>query len=378
MNNCHFVCCTTDIRYDGRVYSLIQTLAQAFPHEKIHIYNLLDKNIQLSFPSTNVIYRRIGIVSRILPECRITRLLSCYEYAFWVFLFFLIRLPKTVQVHHEGVLLAPYLYKRLFPKIVLVFDDKELYHPHDRNIPRFLYQLELGVIKKADLTIFTNQERERAVNWILRGKKLPSLIVYNYVFNNKIIELDPVFQEKISRIKASGHKILLHQGALSNIRGIDRIKAIIRETPSDWKVCFIGIPEKDFQSLKLSLEESMRDKIVNIGYVSYEQLNSFWRQVDAAIMFYDACSFNNNYCAPNRLYLAVNNGVPFIGNNDNYTLSSFIRVNGNGVLIPPEEEIRTFFREYSVIRERSWALIDRYNYGDGILQEVAAFYASLQ
>ena len=378
MSNRHFVCCTTDIRYDGRVYSLINTLSQAFPNEKIHIYNLIDKNIQISFPLPNIIYHRIGFLIKYFPESRVIRLLSCCGYALFVFFNLLIYRPRTVQVHHEGVLLAPYFYKLLFRSSVLVFDDKELYHPRDHNIPRFLYRLEIGVIKLANLVIFTNNERQRAVKLILHRERIPHLIIYNFVFNNNVVDLDLTIKERIEQIREDGFKILLHQGALSNIRGRDNIKNIIEKAPEEWKICFIGIKEKEFEDLKLSLKEEFRRKIINIGYISYDQLNAFWQQVDAAIMFYDACNFNNKYCAPNRLYLAVNNGIPFIGNTDNFTLSSFINKNNNGVLIPPNKNIDYFFSNYRVIREKALLLVNKFNYNDNLLRDLLFYYYSLK
>ena len=95
-------------------------------------------------------------------------------------------------------------------------------------------------------------------------------------------------------------------------------------------------------------------------------------------MFYDACNFNNKYCAPNRLYLAVNNGIPFIGNTDNFTLSSFINKNNNGVLIPPNKNIDYFFSNYRVIREKALLLVNKFNYNDNLLRDLLFYYYSLK
>ena len=95
--------------------------------------------------------------------------------------------------------------------------------------------------------------------------------------------------------------------------------------------------------------------------------------MDAGVLFYDACSFNNKYCAPNRLYLAVNNGVPIIVNSDNYTLTRFLKEYRCG-LSYPDSRLECFYNSFAHFKQNALSLKDRFVYDDYYIQDLANFY----
>ena len=130
----------------------------------VYILELTSSNYVVENLYDNVKYKRIGWLSRINTKSRLLRYISCLEYAIVTLGYMLLKSPKSIQVHHEGVLLSTILYKKLFPKTILVYDDKEFYNPKDRNIAKPIFLLEKKVIQNCDLLIETNCYRKRAVN----------------------------------------------------------------------------------------------------------------------------------------------------------------------------------------------------------------------
>lgn len=368
----HCVFIKTDLRYDGRVRALIKTLSVSFPEGVIYVYNLIDYDINVDIAS-NVRYKRYKAFSRILPRSHFVQILKAFEFAIFSFFTLLFKNPYSIQVHHEPVILGPLLYKILFRNVLLVYDDKELYHPKESNIVSYVYKQECLLLKKADLVIFANQYRRRAVNLILRLRN-EHLVIENYVFDPIKKKLDDSLLEKINDIREKEKMIFLHQGTLSANRGLDKIVEIIKSLPRDWIFAFIGINDKQFDTLKSFIPDCYYDKIVNIGYVPYEQLNEFWKQVDATLIVYDDSTFNNKYSAPNRLYSAANAGVPIIVNRENVTLTDFIFKYETGILIPPIEKLAVFFDNYDAYHKRALLLRGAFEYKEGILNPLKAYY----
>lgn len=368
----HCVFIKTDLRYDGRVHALIKTLSVSFPEDVIYVYNLIDDDINVNIAS-NIRYKRYRAFSQILPKSHFVQILKAFEFVFFSFFVLLLKHPYSIQVHHEPVILGPLLYKILFKNVLLVYDDKELYHPRESNIVSYVYKQECLLLKKADLIIFANQYRKRAVNLILRLRN-EHLVIENYVFDPIKKELADNLLKKISDIRKKEKMIFLHQGTLSANRGLDKIIEIIKSLPTDWIFAFIGINDKQFDSLKKLIPASYYDKIVNIGYVPYEQLNEFWKQVDATLIVYDDSTFNNKYSAPNRLYSAANAGIPIIVNRENVTLTDFIYEYETGVLIPPIENLTMFFDNYDIYRKKALLLKGMFEYKKGILDPLKAYY----
>ena len=366
----HVVCTTSDLRYDGRVFSMINTLARSYPMDIVYILELTSSNYVVENLYDNVKYKRIGWLSRINTKSRLLRYISCLEYAIVTLGYMLLKSPKSIQVHHEGVLLSTILYKKLFPKTILVYDDKEFYNPKDRNIAKPIFLLEKKVIQNCDLLIETNCYRKRAVNSTVCPLS-DVIVVDNYVFGKGKCYLGDLL-ETIKDLKNRGQRIMLHQGDLSDIRGTKQIYEIIESLQENWILLFIGLSRESFAALH-SRVAGNKEKILYGGYIPYQELNSFWSYMDAGVLFYDACSFNNKYCAPNRLYLAVNNGVPIIVNSDNYTLTRFLKEYRCG-LSYPDSRLECFYNSFAHFKQNALSLKDRFVYDDYYIQDLANFY----
>ena len=122
--------------------------------------------------------------------------------------------------------------------------------------------------------------------------------------------------------------------------------------PEDWVLCLLGAPIHEYSSLIES--EQWKKKVINLGFIEYEHIEDVWKEVDATIIIYKSKKINNRYCAPNRLFLALQSGKPIIANCDNPVLANYIKTWDNGVLVNLEKiELYHFFSKYSYYKSNA-------------------------
>lgn len=371
----HCVIYRTRLKFDGRVSALIRTLAYSFPNEIIYLYEYPNTDEVCSNFPKNVKTIKTKSIFGIFGNSHFVQILKGVEYAFKSLLFLIKTKPRTIQVHHEIVCLGPLIYKLFNRSSKLVFNDEELYHPRDKNIPKIIYWIEYYLIEKCDLLISCNYYRQKAVKFIHKNRINRHLVIDNYVFSNKK-KLSLTHVSHLNKIRNSGYKILLHQGVINHSRGAYMLKVIAEEISESWKFCFIGVKDADFNELKNQLDNKDKKKLINLGYIDYDELDDFYSYIDAAVIIYVSDTFNNKYCAPNRLYLAVNNGKPIVINPDNVTLRNFIKNNKNGIGLDNSSSISLFEEKYSTYNYNSINLKGKYNY-EQIIPELKQYYSEL-
>lgn len=371
-SNNHFVFFKSNLKYDGRIFAFINTLSMAFPNDIINLYNY-DKNVvDISLPE-NVKLIYFKSLFEFLYKFKIFRGLRFLEYNLKSFFYLLIKRPVTIQVHHEVTTLGSILYKIINKNVNIVYDDKELYYYKENNIPYLFYLLERRIIKISNLVVITNLNRKKVLFHLNKQSIKDYIIIDNFEFINRFTtKLDVEIENKINVIKKSRQNILLHQGTINSIRGIDLLLKLVGILPNNWKLCCIGVSSDEYINFKKQLSITDSDKIENIGFVDYNQLNNFYKLIDAAVLFYKPVSMNNNFCAPNRLYSAVNNGKPIIVNGDNVTLNDFLSEYKIGESFSEEFD---FFNKFSYYSENAIKLTNSFQHNE-VLPELYKFYSS--
>lgn len=356
----HCVFYWTNLNYDGRVCLIISSLASAYPNDEIFLFEYPSgKHSNPAFPrNVKIIRPRLLFSNLSKPPFKIFKTL---EFALRSFFFLLAKRPKTIQVHHEIVMYGPLAFKTVFRKSKLVYDDKELYHIKDNNIGKIEFNTEYCLFEKSDLVIVANEFRARALRFMHPKYRPDILILNNYVFKS---ENDGLLSEKIHQeirsLKSNNRKILVHQGSISQIRGEQLLISLVDDLPKDWILVFIGMDEMYFNSFRTKVDLSRWRQLYNIGYINYRELNDFYNYIDACVLFYLPTTFNNNFCAPNRLFAAVNSGKPIIVNKDNYVLDDFVTKYKIGESIHKEKKVLSFFSNYSYYAENASLLINKF------------------
>lgn len=371
INHCVFY--KTNIKYDGRVFAIVNTLALSYPNDRIYIIEYpISTNTLYQFPK-NVIIKTPNLLFGVKRINNFIQIIKAIIFCIYSFVFLILKQPKTIQVHHEPIILGPLIYKFLFKKTYLVYDDKEMYLPRNKLSFNPLNWIELIIIKICDLLIITNEYRLRALNVITKKKIKKFIIIDNYIFCNDSNILNRDIQLAIQRQKYNSKNIIVHQGEINDDRGEEMITKIAKNLHHNWILAFIGINE-DVYKKKYGKFDTI--KTIYLGFIPYNQINSFYKYIDASLIIYKPNSYNNNYCAPNRLYSAVNNGVPIIVNSDNYTLSRFVIEHKNGHCINNIEDLHLFFQNYDYYLNNSRKLLGNFEY-NGIVKILQEHYYQL-
>jgi len=351
----------TSLDFDGRVISQIDALSSKYPESKITILLLPDKKTIIEF-AKNVSIKEIKLLSRKLPKTEFWQFFKMIEYGV-ISLIKLFQLkPNIIHVHDENSILGPLIYKKLKPKVPLVYDDHELKNLPPGNVKeKLMLQLEKSIFKSATLSIVANESRKKFISKLFKPQAC--YIIENWLYNREIKKAEQHTVElldKIKHFKEKGKKIILHQGFLNEERGISTLKTIVDQLPDNWLMLFIGVE-------KSSYDFYFKDNIQTYygNFISNQDLQLIWGKMDAVVVFYSTNSLNNKYCAPNRLYLALNLGIPVIINKENPELQLLLKKYKTGISVTTtdiSEKITLFFLHYSEFKTKAVKYIDCFEY----------------
>lgn len=370
----HCVLFRTRLQYDGRVVALINSLAMSFPNDRIYLYQYpMDTCSYVRFPKNVVLLERKLLFS-FFGKSHFIQQLKALEYALASLFFMILSKPETIQVHHEVVALGPLIYKLIYKRSKVVYDDKEFYHPSDNNIPNLLYYIERQLIMRAELIISCNQYRAKALRIIHGVDERRILLLDNLVFDKKKTKLiDREWYAIVQNLKSQGYKIIIHQGKIDDKRGVKLLSEFVEKLDETYVSVFIGASDDAFTRFKSSFSTGVASRVVNLGFIDYSELSSFYEVIDAAIVFYSNETFNNKFCAPNRLYLAINSGKPVIVNKGNTVLCNFVEKNGCGLIFSPGVSLKGFDIEYKEMFNKASQLEGRFD-NSGIIDDLLKHY----
>lgn len=368
----------TALDFDGRVISQIDSLSKLFDKARFKILLLPDKETTVQFRQ-NVNIKEIQLVSRFLPKSSFWQLFKMIEYGITT-CFELFKLkPDIVHVHDESSILGPLLFKKLRNKTLLIYDDHEL-----KNLPprefreKLMFFLEKKIFKNADVNIVANNSRKRFVEKIFTPLSEPKIIenwLYQRALKEKPKEGTIKLLDTFSELRKNGKKILLHQGALNENRDVGLVKLIAEHLPEDWILVFIGAKEEQYHNYFKNYTKSY-----NGGFIYNADLPKIWEKVDSVVIFYSTNTLNNSYCAPNRMFLALNLGIPVIINEKNPELHRLIKLYRNGIGISEEtaaERLENFIRHYSEYLHRTKSLKGQFEFNQTTLHPVIKLYDQL-
>jgi hypothetical protein len=343
----------TNLTFDGRVLSCVDTISNTFPKADIKISLLPNGSTSVKLPSN------VRIDEIIIP-LRSSRFKSLFKILIvvWYTLVDLIRTikfkPDIIHVHDKTAAFAPYLYKALRGKSVkLIYDDHELYHKPETFTDKIFWELECRVARISDTVIVANKSRGKIIQATYK-LPIPPTVIENLFYDRTIA--DPVAnatfdetRERLHKLKNGGQKLLLHQGMLTKERGKGLLELIPNYLPKDWTLCVIGVTDNIFQATNLA----KYGNVICLGRIDFNLLPELYTMMDGAIIFYLPTYLNNKYCAPNRLYQAIHFDLPLITNSGNPLLSGIVQKHKNGVVLSSaglKEGLNQYFNKYSALK----------------------------
>jgi hypothetical protein len=357
----------TDLKYDGRILSNMNSLVKAFPEMDIIFIVLPHSYTDLYLiPRVKIVDYRF-ILRKYLSKYKLLQPITAFAFALFQMKSILKYRPKAVIVHDRSAALGP-LLSSYFMKFRIVYDDHELFERPQGMFDKFWFLVEKKIIQKAHINLTANLYRKRIITSLFKMKNHPTVIDnIPFIKPDTIVSADcRVKIDNIMGIRAN-YRVILHQGRIFDERGLYELKSIIDTLPEEWKLCLVGAPDEEVKQLLEGCRN--RKKVFNVGYIHYDELHTIWEQVDATIIIYKSALINNRYCAPNRMYYALSFGIPLIVNQSNPVLMGTIKKYANGYAFNEQKlDVQPFFSQYSDFRLN--ALKHRQDYAFGSVDRV--------
>lgn len=291
---------TQSLKNDQRVLKEMKSLSKNGAN--VHVFAAKDcdcNESDIGYP-LNI----INIFGGAAPKNLLKRLVGVAEFYF-KFTFFLLSNKNKFDKYWIcdpimfGLIL---LLKILHPKGKIIWDHHEL-PPDWFGNSKFLMKFFKLAYKKADVVIHCNNSRKKYLEDKLNFKHPLSYMINNLPEDSNIEEeqLSPEAERWIKE-----NEFIYLQNCLQDDR--NGKEAIISLLSQGYNVFHAGKTNAEY----LKSNNIDMGKIFLGGYLSYKQINRVLNKSLFTIVLYKMDSMNQIYCDPNRLYQAMNLGVPVI------------------------------------------------------------------
>lgn len=323
----------TDINTDGRLLNEFQMIKDNFPEIDVHLILLPDKKVTI--PHKGLF--KLHTVNSVVRNSVVLRLFTVLE--FTIRTFKILRKMKPDLVHaQDSAVSFPVLLYRLFYKrhSKFLYDDHEIPNEKQSIFNKVNTYFENTLIKKADVVLFANAERMEVLREQLRPKaRLEYLLNLPFYEDKKDFCLNAQLDDMLVTLQKEidgGMRFIIHQGPIKTQRGREKLANFSKILPVGYKILLLGGSRNHFDEF-IAEYQLDANRFYFVGLVDYSILPEFWKKGAACIVMYLPTYINNRLCAPNRLYLAYQSGLPIIINKANPVLNNFINNYSCGVYI---------------------------------------------
>ncbi|MBB1140541.1 glycosyltransferase [Myroides sp. WP-1] len=342
MTNIVFIA-KTNLNNDGRILNQIKILNEVnYGKIKFDFILLPDKPVNISLDSNVEIHE----INPLVRNSKILRPLIVLEFTFRALMKLIKLKPKVIHTQDFAVVLPVYIYKKFIRrKTILIYDDHEMPNENESFQYRILQRFERKLMKIADAVIYANSERQEILDKELGLSKSSYFLNLPYfeVVNDDSSKLSIDLQKKLNAIKlvkTEGGKVVIHQGALEEERGREKLAVLSSKlVGSQYRIVLLGISRQEFDAF-LTQYQLSEDAFIFVGSVPYQSLDLFWQLGDIAVVMYLPTYINNRLCAPNRYFIALKNCIPTLVNKDNPVLFNFTNKYNSGFYIEDIEDVK--------------------------------------
>lgn len=295
-----FMIVDTKIQFDARVQRSAMALSSRYN------ITLLSLNSDLNY--TNPHFQSIVYTNKYLKGFLL-------KVVFWMYILYYSIINKKkidlIYIHDYPIVIAG-LIASFLTKKRWVYDAHELLlERKNTNIPikrKFFIFLESISIKKANLVIAANDERER-------------IIKYVYKLKNTLVVKNIAHQQIIYTNVKNRDKYIIYQGVVSKERDlrpfIDSLQFI--DTEYSLKIIGGGNALNDYK--QYVKDKGLDDRVFFTGKLSYNNLLQESINGKIGILVYPLEGLNNYYCAPNKIYEYCQIGLPIISSSQPFLIN---------------------------------------------------------
>jgi len=310
-----------NIKYGAPVIlNLAEIMAQA--GFKVHVYNPADEETINMNKERNFYLHKIQLIFK--------NKLSNIE--FWIKCFLkCLKFPLIIAVNSQGFV-PSWLIKKIKRKTILIWYTLDFNGDWD-NPNSYSVKFSNNHAKDCDLIV------DVEINRALIRKKILSLIREPLVIVNAP-RLNYIYNKRITSTKYKKNIVLLYQGEIGPLQGLDYIIRGFSLTKSQVILYLCGYGKDLYKRYleDLVIELKIKEKIIWLPPRDREKLKYLTRMVDIGIVFYPYKKLNNPnllYCAPSKLFDYMAAGVPVICS-DNPSLKKWVENEGWGICVNVE------------------------------------------
>lgn len=286
-----FMVVDTNIQYDARVQRSAMALSSHFN------ITLLSLNSDINYSNSH--FQSIVYKNKYLKGFSL-------KIVFWLYIIYYSIMNKNkidlIYIHDYPIVIAgciaSYLIKKkwIYDAHELLLERKNTKVPFKR---KFFIKLEKISIKRANLVVVANEERER----ILRN-------VYKL---NKTLVVRNIAHQQISYVNTrERNNFIIYQGVVSKERDLRPFIDALRFIDSEYSLKIIGGGNALNDYKQYVNEKNLNDRVIFTGKLSYDALLNESVNGKIGILVYPLDGLNNYYCAPNKIYEYCQIGLPII------------------------------------------------------------------
>ena len=208
----------------------------------------------------------------------------------------------------------------------LIFDSNELHIECMGNSAKALIwkPIHNHGIQCCDTIIHAENNRMNHFKSHYPAKHVPQLVIENFP--------DKIEQSDRNEVPDNETR-LVYLGGFGEGRFTREIISAFSELPANYQLDIIGSGRPDFvASMRQHLENLNATNVRILPQIAYKDIPSTLRNYHIGLAFYRNINLNNYYCAPNKIYDYLMNGIPVI-TNDYPGLISVIESNQVGACI---------------------------------------------
>jgi glycosyltransferase involved in cell wall biosynthesis len=213
----------------------------------------------------------------------------------------------TVVCLGLGALMAGKWAKSIRPEIKLIFDNNELQIESISSSRKKLIwrMLHNHAVRSCDIIIHAEGNRMRYFKERYPGSDKPQEVIENFPFLRR---------EHAERKRTEEVKVV-YLGGFGSERFTEEIIDSFAKLPARMKLDIIGFGRAEYVArVKRRIEELGATNVRLLPEVPHARIPEVLAEYHIGLAFYRNTNLNNYYCAPNKVYDYLMNGIPIITN----------------------------------------------------------------
>ena len=205
-------------------------------------------------------------------------------------------------------LMAGVWAKKIRPGLRMIFDNNELHiESFGSSLKRRVWKLVHNYgVKRCDVILHAEKNRLEYFQQHYPGKDTPQYVIENF----------PWYEDKVPERPSPDEVVkIIYLGGFGNNRFTEEIVDIFSKFDQSIQLDIVGFGRESYvDSIKERIKGASRGNVRVLPAVPYRDIPKLLENYHIGVALYRNTNLNNYYCAPNKVYDYLMNGMPVIAN----------------------------------------------------------------